>query len=210
MHAHEPSSASLGILGGSFNPPHAGHVALAEHALGALGLTEVALMPTHTSPNKPAPSDDPGPEHRLAMCRLAVAGREHLCVSELEIERGGVSYTVDTLEAIHASHRAAKVTLLMGADTALTLPAWRRSAGVQELAEIAVAMRGPSGQEQVRAALGPSARRVRFLEMGLVDVSSSAIRERVAAGELDSLTDVLPGAVAAYIERHGLYRESAT
>ena len=80
--------ASIGILGGTFNPPHLGHVALAQHARAELDLERVLLMPANVAPNKPIAAEDPGPEHRLAMCALAVAGEPGLQVSALEIERG--------------------------------------------------------------------------------------------------------------------------
>ena len=94
---------SLGILGGTFNPPHLGHLALARHALGELGLERVWLVPTRVPPHKSL-ADDPGCEHRLAMSRLLVGDCERVSVCALEAEREGPSYTVDTLTAIRASH----------------------------------------------------------------------------------------------------------
>src|SRR6185312_6056737 len=143
---------SLGILGGSFNPPHIGHVALARAALEELGLERVVLMPLHTSAHKPG-GEDPGPEHRLEMCRLAVAGEPGVEASALEIERGGPSYTADTLEQIHADDPEAELTFIVGADTALTLPGWRRPEQVLGLARLAVAGRQGSDGAQVLDAL---------------------------------------------------------
>src|SRR5437660_315879 len=108
-------------------------LALASHALDALALRRVVLMPAHTSPYKPS-APDPGPEHRLRMCRLLVGGAPGVSVCALEIERGGTSYTVDTLTAIHASHPDAELTFIVGADTASTLPAWREPARLLRLA----------------------------------------------------------------------------
>src|SRR5271166_2146145 len=130
----------LGILGGTFNPPHVGHLALARNALEELGLQRVLLMPAHTPPHKPT-EEDPGPEHRLRMCCLSVTDTAGVSVCALEIERGGPSYTVDTLQAIHASHPDAQLTFIVGADTAGTLPAWREPAKLLGLAELAVAAR---------------------------------------------------------------------
>ncbi len=96
----------LGILGGSFNPPHRGHVELARHALRELGLERVLLMPARVSPGKPVEGgpNPAHPEHRLEMCRLAAAGVEGVEACALEIERDGPSYTVDTLRALHDEH----------------------------------------------------------------------------------------------------------
>ncbi|MHB1810449.1 MAG: nicotinate-nicotinamide nucleotide adenylyltransferase, partial [Solirubrobacteraceae bacterium] len=115
----------VGVLGGTFNPPHEGHLALALHALHALDLDEVLLVPSHTPPHKPALDGSADPRQRLAMCALAVEGRGGVSVSELEVRRGGPSYTVDTLSEAHDANPDAELTLIMGADVALTLPSWR-------------------------------------------------------------------------------------
>jgi nicotinate-nucleotide adenylyltransferase len=220
---------SVGILGGSFNPPHLGHRALARHAREQLALERVLLMPAHVSPHKPDAAD-PGPEHRLEMCRLLVGDAPGLSVCALEIERGGASYTVDTLEALHASHPDAELTFIVGADTASTLPAWHEPARLLELAGLAVAARAGSRRRDVLdrvASVGtttsggvPSAatlltadllrgeppsglRSVRFLEMPVMDVSSSMARERTARGL--PIDEIVGPAVARYIGEHGLY-----
>jgi nicotinate-nucleotide adenylyltransferase len=217
---------SLGILGGTFNPPHVGHLAVARHAQRELGLERVLLMPVHISPHK-APGEDPGPSHRLAMCRLAVDRAPRLAVCAMEIERGGASYTVDTLKALHASHRDAELTLILGADTASTLPSWREPAQLLALARVAVAARAGAARRRVLEAVAtivsaqggehgspPAAHGgrdpgelVSFLEMAAVDVSSSTVRARVADGE--PIAGLVGPAVAAYIAEHGLYRTGA-
>ncbi len=206
---------SVGILGGTFNPPHLGHLALARHAYDELGLQRVLMMPAHIPPHKPT-EEDPGAEHRLRMCRLSVADAAGLSVCALEVERGGPSYTVDTLQAIHASHPDARLTFIVGADTAATLPAWREPAKLLELADLAVAARRGSGQRGVLDTVAPllaarppaasdrSSARIRFLDMPAMDVSSSMARERVAGG--DPIEDLVGPAVASYIAEHGLYR----
>jgi nicotinate-nucleotide adenylyltransferase len=204
--------ASIGILGGTFNPPHLGHLALARFAREQLGLRRVALTPAHTSPFKRA-APDPGPEHRLRMCALLVRGEPGLSACPLEVDRGGVSYTVDTLTAIHASHPDAELTFIVGADTANTLPDWRDPEGVLALASLAVAAREGTSREDVlerlrsirscASANGQQARPVCFLDMPHVDVSSSLARERAAAGE--PLAALVGADVAAYIADHGLY-----
>jgi nicotinate-nucleotide adenylyltransferase len=201
--------ARVGILGGTFNPPHLGHVALARCARAELGLERVLLMPANVAPNKPLVDDDPGPEHRLQMCRLAVADEPGVQASALEIERGGTSYTVDTVRAIHDAHPDVELTLIVGADTARTLPGWREPARLLGLVELAVAQRDELDPDDVRAAvcsvpgLDPAAR-VRMLRMGRVAVSSSAVRELVAAGR--PVSELVGEAVAGYISEHGLYR----
>jgi nicotinate-nucleotide adenylyltransferase len=193
---------SLGILGGTFNPPHRGHVALAKHARSELGLGHVVLMPAHSPPHK-AVAGDPGPEQRLQMCRLAVAGETGLEVCSLEIKRGGPSYTVDSLRAIHESHPHTELTFIVGADMARTVSAWREPQALVELASLAVAEREDVGREAVLRALRPLRAEVSFLEMPMVEISSSMVRERVA--EDRPVDDLVGGAVAEYIAEQGLY-----
>ncbi len=205
----------LGILGGTFNPPHRGHLALARHARDELCLDRVVLMPAHSAPHK-VQAGDPGPEGRLEMCRLAVGGEDWLGVCALEIERGGLSYTVDTLRAIHASDEKAELTFIVGADMARTLPTWQEPEVLLELASLAVAEREDAGRADVLRALAPLGtnaggdvleRRpgdVEFLKMSMVEISSSMVRERVAAGE--PVRELVGPAVATYIAEHRLYR----
>jgi nicotinate-nucleotide adenylyltransferase len=204
-----PVLRSVGILGGTFNPPHLGHVALARYARAQLGLEQVLLMPACIAPNKPITAEDPGPEHRLAMCALAVAREPDVEASPLEIERGGVSYTVDTLQVIHDEHPNAELTLIVGADTALTLPGWREPERLLQLAELAVAERDELGTEDVCEALSglEGALRIAPLRMDRIAVSSSAVRERIAAGE--SVVELVGKPVAGYIAEHGLYRAAS-
>ena len=201
----------IGILGGTFNPPHIGHVALARHARAQLGLERVLLMPACVAPNKPNVREDPGPEHRLAMCRLAVAEEPGLEVSALEIERGGTSYTVDTVQAIHDAHPNAELTLIVGADTARTLPNWHEPKRLLGMVGLAVAQRDELDSQDVRRALAPVTApgldpppRMTLLRMARIATSSSAVRGLLAAGApVDELVGV---PVAGYIAEHGLYR----
>ncbi len=219
--AADVSVTHVGILGGTFNPPHIGHIALARHARAELGLEQVLLMPANVAPNKPFDREDPGPEHRLAMCRLAVAPEPGLDTSALEIERGGASYTVDTLQTMHDTHPGAELTLIVGADTARTLPGWREPARLLGLAELAVAERdeldsveecdeGLDSVDVLEAlsalALQP-APKVRSLPMDKIAVSSSMVRELVAAGK--PVTQLVGEAVAQYIAAHGLYHAAS-
>jgi nicotinate-nucleotide adenylyltransferase len=224
----ETREHSLGILGGTFNPPHRGHLALARHARQELGLERVLLVPAHTAPYKAAgeggsdrPSGlDPGPEHRLRMCQLALAGEQGMSVCAVEIERGGLSYTVDTLRSIQASHPDTELTVIVGADTASTLGSWREPAQLLELARLAVATRAGATHQRVLDVLTAIARvpradaggdgersgaatRVSFLEMPAIEVSSSATRERLARGE--AVDGLVGPAVASYIAEQHLY-----
>jgi nicotinate-nucleotide adenylyltransferase len=161
-------------------------------------------VPARLPPHK-AIEHDPGCEHRLAMCRLLVAGCEGLSVCALETERDGPSYTVDTLTSIHARHPHAALTLIVGADIASTLPTWREPERLLELATLAVAARTGSDRRsvlQLLAALGGEPR-IEFLRSPVVDVSSSLARQRAAAGE--PVDDLVGAAVAGYIAEHGLY-----
>lgn len=199
---------SLGILGGTFNPPHLGHLAIARHALAELELGRVALIPARFPPHKAA-GEDPGCEHRLRMCQLLVEGTDGLSVCSLEIERDGPSYTVDTLDAIHASHPDAELTFIVGADTASTLPAWREPGKLFELARFAVAARPGTDRRAVLTAVAqlndPS--RVAFLDAPPIEVSSSSVRGRVADGR--PIDGLVGPAVAGYIAAHDLYRARA-
>jgi nicotinate-nucleotide adenylyltransferase len=199
--------SAIGILGGTFNPPHRGHLALASHARAELGLERVLLMPAHSAPHKRV-EGDPGPEQRLEMCRLAVGDEVGLQVCGLEIERGGPSYTVDSLRAIHESHPQAELTFIVGADMARTLPTWREPRELVKLASLAVAEREDAGREDVLRALEPLRAEVAFLGMGMVEISSSLVRERVHDGE--SIEGLVEPAVAEYIAAHGLYRAPMT
>ncbi len=205
------TAQALGILGGTFNPPHLGHLAIARAALAELALDRVLLMPARVAPNK-RDEDDPGAEHRLAMCQLAVEDAAGRAACALELERDGPSYTVDTLSAIHASSPEARLTFILGADTACTLPSWREPRRILELARLAVATRSGSPRRRVLEALAglsedgepPASPEVRFLEIPPIEVSSSQVRALVAAGE--PVDQLVGGRVADYIAREGLYR----
>jgi nicotinate-nucleotide adenylyltransferase len=201
--AGDPSRGDLGILGGSFNPPHRGHIELARHALRELGLGRVLLMPARVSPGKPA-EEEPNPAHpahRLAMCRLAAAAVEGVEACALEIERDAPSYTVDTLRALHDEHPDIALTFILGADVASTLPDWHEAAALPALARFAVALRVGG-----RPIIEPD--RVGFpivrLHMPMIEASSSLVRERVRRGL--PVEELVGSAVASYIAEHGLYR----
>ena len=197
--------ARTGLLGGSFNPPHVGHMLCAQEALTGLGLDRVLLMPVHTPPHKEL-EEEPGVDHRLALCRLAAAGAEGIEVSSLEADQPGRSFTIDTLRRLHEREPGNELTFILGADQASGLPGWREPAGILELAELGVAGRGDVRDGDVLerlADLPGAAARVRFFSMPRIDVSSSLIRARAAEGR--PLRWLVPDAVADYIAAHGLY-----
>jgi nicotinate-nucleotide adenylyltransferase len=172
----------------------------------------VVLMPAGTPPHKTL-SGDPGAARRLEMCRLLVAGAAGVAVCALARERDGPSYTVDTLTAITASHPEVELTLIVGADIALTLPGWREPTRLLSLAHLAIAARpGTDGSAvgELLAALGGStggSTGVRFLAAPLLDVSSSMVRDRVAAGA--PAQDLVGDRVARYIGEQRLYGAAA-
>ena len=204
----------IGVFGGTFDPPHLGHLALAEWAWARLRLDRVLFVPAGAPPHKRGRrlSD---PAHRLAMVRLAVRGNPAFAVSDLEALRTGPSYTVDTLRALRARHPGARLFLLMGADSLSEFPTWREPAAIARLATLVVAARpGPGARvsrggarKPARPARLPRGARVVRLDNPLVDVSASVLRARARARL--PLRYLVPDAVAAYLERHGLYRKGA-
>ncbi len=194
----------LGILGGTFNPPHLGHLVCAQEAYVQLGLDQLLLTPVRVPPHKEFP-DDPGPNHRLALCELAVGGDERFGVCELELEREGPSYTVDTLEELHATVHDSELYLIVGGDIAAGLPEWREPERVLSLATLAIASRSGTTRAAVESALGRLQASVgaRYFTMPEIAVSSTLVRQRVRCGQ--PIRYLVPEAVAHYIERHRLY-----
>ena len=199
--------AQIGILGGSFNPPHLAHLVCASEAAAQLGLDRVLLTPVAAPPHKDA-ERDPGPRERLALCRLAIAGDERLDVCDLEVVRGGPSYTIDTLRELHARTPEDDLTFIVGGDIALGLPTWHEPDAVLGLARLAVAERSGAGRGDIAARLSerfPHAPAPAFFDMPRMDISSSLIRDRVAARE--PIRYLVPDTVSAYIAKHRLYAE---
>jgi nicotinate-nucleotide adenylyltransferase len=199
-----PLVARLGLLGGTFNPPHIGHLVCARQALGQLGLDRVLLVPVREPPHKHA-EDDPGVEHRVELCRRAVAGDELLEVSRIEADVPGPSFTVDTLSRLHDRSPGDQLTFIVGGDMAFSLPNWREPEAILELAELGVAEReGVRRADILERLSGLRTERVRFFDMPRLDVSSSLIRRLVAAGQ--PIRYLVPIGVEAYIEEADLYR----
>lgn len=196
--------SAIGVLGSAFNPPHLGHLALAQEALWQLGLDEVVLMPTGEAPHKRI-HDDPGREQRLAMTRLAAADDSRFSVSTLEVERDGPSYTYETLRLLAEEKGEPDLVFVMGADAAVGLESWREPERVVELARIAVARRAGISDSDVGSVLRSldAEGRATMLEMPQFGVSSSSVRERAAAGR--PLRYLVPEAVARFIEEKRIY-----
>src|SRR3954468_2602559 len=156
---------------------------MVQEALDQLGLDRVVLMPVARPPHKEAP-EDPGAQVRLELCRLAAEGDARIEVCDLEIRRGGASYTVDTLRALHESVPEHPLTFIVGGDMAYSLPSWREPEAVLELARPAIAEREELRRHDIAARLAPlsAPERIRFFDMPRLDLSSSAIRRRAAAG----------------------------
>ena len=196
--------ARLGLLGGTFNPPHIGHLVCAQEAAVQLALDRVELMPVHAPPHKELEAD-PGPEVRARLCELAVAGNPALGVCRVELSRPGPSYTVDTLEALAG---ADDLTFIVGGDMAWSLPAWREPEKVLSLARLGVAeregVRRADILDHLSAALEGAPERIDFFDMPRLDISSSDIRRRAGAGR--PIRYLVPDEVAAFVQHEGLYR----
>jgi nicotinate-nucleotide adenylyltransferase len=202
----------LGIFGGSFDPVHYGHLLLAESCREECRLDQVWFVPAAAAPHK-RPGAVASPTQRVEMLRLATGGNEAFLVSTIEIDRGGVSYTVETLEAIRREQPEAEIFFLMGADSLADLPTWRDPARICELAiPIVVARAGAAPPDYSVLAPLVSADRLEAIrqlrvEMPAVDLRASDLRRRVAAGL--GIRYRTPRAVEKYIETHELYRGSA-
>lgn len=197
--------ARVGLLGGTFNPPHLAHLVCAQEALVQLGLDRVLLVPAAVPPHKEVEAD-PGVAHRVAMCEAAVAGDERLGVSRADAERSGPAYTVELLRTLRAATPGDELSFIVGGDMAYSLPAWRDPEAVLALARLAVAEREGVRRADIVERLGGlagAADRIDFFDMPRLDISSSLLRRRAAAGV--PLRYLVPDAVAAYITRERLY-----
>ena len=199
----------LGILGGAFDPVHYGHLLLAELCREACRLDQVWFLPAASPPHKQHYAVTPAQE-RIEMLELAIGGNDRFVVSRLEVDRGGVSYTVDTLAQLKAEAPQRELFFLLGADSLIDLPGWREPARICELA-IPVAARRPGVAEPRLDTLAHLVSPERLqeisrhqVEMPHIGLSSREIRRRVAAGL--SIRYQTPRSVEKYIETAGLYR----
>lgn len=197
----------IGLMGGSFNPIHCGHINLARAALSSGLVDRVLLMPSGNPPHKRAGLEDK--LHRLNMAMLAIEGEKDIALCREEVDREGVIYTVDTLGILRDRMKDCRFFYLIGADTLRTLHTWRRPEDVIRLCTLLVAARpGENASDLPRLmahwrALGAD---VQILPAACIDVSSTEIRERLAEGR--TLDGLVPPGVEAYIRMHGLYQKS--
>jgi nicotinate-nucleotide adenylyltransferase len=213
----------VGILGGTFDPPHVGHLLVASDAYEVLGLDRVLFIPAAQQPLKVPAPDEPSrtrPQRgtgaeRMEMVRRAIGGDARFEASAIEIDRGGLSFTVDTLSELAERAPDATRYLLVGADVLASFAKWRRPERILELATLAVFTRSASDDGDARRSWGelcaqwqaahgrtPQNEPV-FVDSRRVDVSSTEVRERVAGGL--SIHGFVPDAVAVYIAERGLY-----
>jgi nicotinate-nucleotide adenylyltransferase len=194
----------VGILGGAFNPPHIGHLVCAQETLLQLELDQVLFVPTGEPPHREL-EDDPGPEVRLEMVELAIAGDSRFATSRMEIDRDGPSYTADTLAAMSEADPDQELFLILGGDQAAALPEWHKPEQVLELATVAVVERVNWSRNAIAVKIarlrGTDA--VRYLDMPLIQVSSSSVRRRARSGR--PIRYFVPEKVVSLIGSKGLY-----
>jgi nicotinate-nucleotide adenylyltransferase len=208
----------IAVFGGSFNPIHLGHLRAAEEDREAMGLDLIYFVPAASPPHKPAIGLAPA-EHRLQMVRLATKGNRYFMVSDVEVRRGGNSFTVDTMRYFRATMRAqSELFLIMGGDQFAELDTWKEADEITQLCNIIVHTRRnhQSDGDFPVAILNrfgyvtthnlhvhPSGHTLNFISTTFFPISASLIRRKLAATE--SIRYLVPNDVADYIERHGLY-----
>ena len=200
----------IGIFGGSFNPPHIGHIRAAKAAIQALQLDKLLLMPVNQPPHKTQSADLPTAKQRLDMLRIAAAGEPAFEVSDLEICRGGISYTYETVDQVRAAYPEAEICLLLGSDMFLTFLNWKHPEKILAEVTLAVLCRGEKGEKAKikaqKAALEETGRKVRLIKHEVTDISSTQLRRLLAFQCADAF---LPDGVGEYIRENGLYHVNA-
>ncbi len=194
----------IGIYGGTFSPPHVGHIRGAEYAINALQLQKLLLIPSCIAPNKQVPADAPTPDQRAEMVRLSAGPGMEMC--DIELTRGGTSYTCDTVEALAARYPDKELVLLMGTDMFQVFPDWKSSEQILKKASIGVLFRGERDEEDqialAKAKLEGLGAKIYLLQNPVTAISSTQLRRLLAfrcAGEF------LPTGVENYIYQKGLY-----
>lgn len=197
--------ARIGVFGGTFDPPHIGHLLVAGDAAEKLGLDGVLWVPAATQPLKAAQAPAADAEARLRMVELSVEGDPRFAVERLELERGGLSFTVDTLALLREQHPAAELTLLLGEDSWSTFPAWRDPARIRKLARVVVLTRDEAGQSADEPSAATDAGEPpERISTRRIDVSATEIRQRVREGR--SIRGFVTERVERFIGEHGIYR----
>ena len=193
----------IGIYGGTFNPPHIGHIRAAQFAVQELKLDKLLVIPDRIAPHKQLPKDSPTPEQRLEMLRIATAGMEKIEASDLELKREGPSYTYLTVEQVRQMYPDAKIFLLMGTDMFLSFHSWRNPQRITKEAALAVFYRGEKGEvEAINARKAEMDCEVELIENPVIDISSTQLRRMLVFGCADAF---LPEGVGAYIRKYGFY-----
>ena len=200
----------IGIYGGTFNPPHVGHLQAARAAVTALGLTKLLLIPDRIAPHKQIPTGSPTPEQRLEMLSIAASNTERLEVSDIELKREGPSYSYITVEQLRQAYPDAELVLLMGTDMFLSFLSWKNPERILRNASLGVFYRGEKGEraaiEAKKAEMEALGATVYLVENEVINISSTQMRRLLAfrcAGQL------LPEGVLDYIREHKLYNTRA-
>jgi nicotinate-nucleotide adenylyltransferase len=194
-----------GVFGGTFDPIHRGHLEVAEACARSLNLDPVLMIPSNRPPHRSEPRASAS--DRLAMVELAVAGREPLRASDIEVRRGGVSYTVDTIRELAARHPGVELILLLGRDAAVEFPEWHEADAIRALARIAVFNRTGSTVPGVGLEGLALPSDSLFVEVPSPSVSATSVRQALTQ-DLGGAS-FLPDVVAAYIREHDLYRDGS-
>lgn len=193
----------IGILGGTFDPPHMGHLALAKAAIEQLKLEEVLFLPANRNPDKESKTRTSA-EDRLEMVRQLVANEEGLAYSDMEITRGGNSYTVDTLAELQMA-QPAEYWLIMGADALRGVPSWKAPQRLLKMCRIGVVVRPPIMEPDIWMHTPEDIRaKVDLFQMETMDISSSEIRERLSRKQ--PINPWMPDSIVKYIREHKLYQ----
>ena len=198
------SPERLGVFGGTFDPVHDGHLLPVAAAAAKFGLERVLYVPARLSPHKSGGAAPTDARHRVAMLALALAGRPDWSIDLEELDREAPSYTVDTLRSIAARHPGGELWLLMGTDILAGFDRWRAPEDILKLARIAAFEREPFSGAAVRVPEVPGLKdRLSVFDAGSVRISATELRNALAAGR--SIEGKVPGPVAEYITKHGLY-----
>ena len=197
---------TIGIYGGTFNPPHLGHIRAAQMAVEALELQQLLVIPDRIAPHKQLPEGSASPEQRLRMLELALEGECGITVSDLELRREGPSYTYETVEQLHAQYPDDQLILLMGTDMFLSFHQWRYPERILKHAQLGVFYRGTPGErahiDRVKEEMERQGHKVHLLQNEVVDISSTQLRRMLV---FECAAPFLPKGVEAFIRENGLY-----
>lgn len=191
---------NIGIYGGTFNPPHVGHLITVECVKGRAGLDKIIFIPSFISPHKQE-GEEHSATHRFEMTKLAIQGNKFFEVSDFEIKKSETSYTIATLEQLKSTHPNDSFSIIIGMDNYLTFHLWKEPKKILAMATLVV-MNRPNYPQQVNEVIGTE--NTVFIDVPSIDISSSDIRSRVKEGK--SIKYLVPDRVEVYIQNHNLYR----